>query len=71
MKQCTCYVRLFDQQVRFTLRWGAHALDCPSYRESGDPVDRAEDEEIRMNAIMHDWEYGEPLCPTNRSVGHA
>ncbi len=66
-ERCTCYVRLLHQRIRFTLRWGAHALDCPSYRESGDPVDRARDEEMRRH-----WEYGSgPLCPTNRSVGHA
>jgi hypothetical protein len=60
-RRCTCYIRLFHQQARSEIRWGAHALDCPSYRESGDPVDRAKDEKLRESyeysddGFDHNW----------------
>jgi len=44
---CNCYVAALPDIDRFTLRYGAHGLDCPVYRESGDPVDRLKDEETR------------------------
>lgn len=44
---CRCYVRSLPEQYQFELRWGAHALDCPAYRPSADPVDNAKDAEVR------------------------
>ena len=44
---CACYVRDLPSLHRFQLRWGAHALDCPTYKPSLDPVDNAEDAEVR------------------------
>jgi hypothetical protein len=46
-KPCTCYVSKLDEETRFGLRYGAHNQRCPSYAESLDPVDYAEDEEYR------------------------
>ena len=40
---CNCYVSNLDLEVQFSLRYGAHALSCPVYRASSDPVDNAED----------------------------
>lgn len=48
--RCRCYARFLTPDVQFYLRYGSHALDCPLYRPSGDPVDRAADEEFRAAA---------------------
>jgi hypothetical protein len=45
--ECRCYAAALDQLTRFGLRRGAHALDCPIYRPSLDPVDAANDQETR------------------------
>ena len=47
LEQCTCWVRSASREVQYTVRWGAHNLECPLYRESMDPVDKANDEELR------------------------
>jgi hypothetical protein len=44
---CTCYVAELDAETQFGLRWGAHALECPRYRRSLDPVDDANDQDYR------------------------
>ena len=44
---CACYVKALEPVVRFGLHYGAHALDCPTYRVSRDPVDAAKDIEDR------------------------
>lgn len=44
---CRCYVQLLPRHHQFQLRWGAHALDCPAYRPSLDPVDDEKDTEVR------------------------
>lgn len=49
---CNCYVRYLPEVVRFGLHYGAHNPTCPKYRVSGDPVDRAKDEEFRAVAEM-------------------
>ena len=49
MTKCRCYVLTLDALTRFGLRRGAHALDCPEYRESPDPVDTAQDQETRTH----------------------
>ena len=45
---CNCYVMYLGPEAQFCLRFGAHALSCPVYRESGDPVDKRADELIRI-----------------------
>ena len=44
---CNCYVKGLPEYDRFVIRYGAHSLDCPVYRESGDILDRQRDIEIR------------------------
>lgn len=44
---CQCYVSTLSAHQQFVLRYGAHALTCPTYRESRDPVDRINDKIIR------------------------
>lgn len=45
--RCRCYVRDLPPEESFAIRDGAHAVDCPVYRPSGDPVDRVKDAHIR------------------------
>ena len=45
--ECKCYVRFLDEVTRFGLHYGAHNPSCPQYRESLDPVDRANDDDYR------------------------
>ncbi len=49
---CACYVRRLRPEVRFGLHDGAHALDCPTYSPSLDPVDRANDDDFRAAAMI-------------------
>ena len=56
--ECRCYVRRLTEEARFSLRYGAHALTCPVYRPSLDPVDRRADEELRREADLA--ELGQP-----------
>lgn len=44
---CRCYVKKLPREFQFQLRWGAHALDCPIYRPSMDPVDNQQDIDAR------------------------
>lgn len=44
---CNCWVANESEEVRFGIHFGAHCSDCPQFRVSGDPVDRANDEELR------------------------
>ncbi len=44
---CTCYVQKLPEIDRFCIRFGAHSKACLVYRESLDPVDRANDSELR------------------------
>jgi len=46
-EDCGCYVQFMDNEVVFQVRWGAHGLDCPLYRQSRDPVDHVADLEFR------------------------
>ena len=48
---CRCYVYELDKLTQFGLRRGAHALECPVYRPSLDPVDAANDQETRTHYI--------------------
>lgn len=48
---CTCYVSRLSPQDRFCVRRGAHEGDCPQYRPSVDPVDAAEDLELRQRHL--------------------
>lgn len=43
MTNCNCYVSRLSDYRQFTIRYGAHALHCPVYRESRDPVDHIKD----------------------------
>ena len=51
MKACSCYVSGLNAKARYCLRYGAHDTDCPVYRVSLDPADRANDEEFRQRAL--------------------
>ena len=46
--RCNCWVSRATEFVRFVARRGGHSVSCPGYRESRDPVDRAEDTHNRM-----------------------
>ncbi len=45
--KCNCYVAHLSEYDRFVIRYGAHSLTCPKYRESGDVLDRQRDQEFR------------------------
>ena len=47
MLSCTCWVASEPIENAFYVRHGAHNPQCPLYRESLDPVDRANDDELR------------------------
>ncbi len=47
---CRCWVLHVALIEALALRWGAHAPACPVYRESADPVDRANDIDLRVLA---------------------
>ena len=44
---CQCYVKTLGAEAMLSLRYGAHSLSCPVYRESRDPVDRLNDDATR------------------------
>ena len=45
MTTCNCWIKRAPAEMRFSLRYGAHAPSCPTYRPSLDPVDRHHDVE--------------------------
>ena len=47
VRVCDCYVQRLDEETRFSLHLGAHSLKCPVYVKSLDPVDFANDEDMR------------------------
>ncbi len=49
--RCTCWVAHpgIREETRFQLRCGAHSKSCPIHRESGDPVDRGYDNDLRRH----------------------
>jgi hypothetical protein len=49
---CTCYVQHLTEEERFTLRYGAHEIECPVYRESLDPVDKLKDDDARIYFLL-------------------
>lgn len=49
--ECNCWVARQSDEVRFGIRYGAHDTACPTYRESLDPIDRLNDEELRQRVI--------------------
>ncbi len=46
---CNCYVKHYLPEIQFGIRYGQHATNCPIFRESLDPVDRANDAEYRAD----------------------
>jgi len=50
-ERCTCWVKDTSEVTQFQIRRGAHAPDCPEYRESLDPVDRAYDRDLRRHGM--------------------
>ena len=46
---CQCYVKTLGAEAMLSLRYGAHSLSCPVYRESRDPVDRLNDDATRTH----------------------
>ena len=52
--ECNCWVATKSEEERFGIRYGAHALKCPAFRQSLDPVDAANDRELRE----HNWQCG-------------
>jgi hypothetical protein len=44
---CNCYVANLDEETRFVLHHGSHALACPQYSRSLDPVDDQNDRDFR------------------------
>ena len=47
-KKCNCWVRKQAAEQAFGIRRGAHNGNCPEYARSQDPVDRANDLELRL-----------------------
>ncbi len=50
---CRCWVSKQPELNRYGIRYGAHSLACPAYRESLDPVDRASDRELCEARELH------------------
>lgn len=48
-KVCECYVRSLPTLTQMELRYGAHELACPVYRDSLDPIDRRNDANARAS----------------------
>jgi hypothetical protein len=67
---CDCYVRTLKPEHAFGVRRGAHELSCLEYRESQDPVDRAQDGDLRAShlegslkpALYRTCPFREPNC---------
>jgi hypothetical protein len=45
---CNCWVRDRPAEERFSIRYGAHDVRCPMWAPSQDPVDAANDAELRL-----------------------
>ncbi len=45
---CNCWVRDRPPEERFSIRYGAHDVRCPMWAPSLDPVDAANDAELRL-----------------------
>jgi hypothetical protein len=45
---CNCWVRDRPAEERFSIRYGAHDVRCPVWAPSLDPVDAANDAELRL-----------------------
>ena len=45
--ECNCWVADQSEEDRFSIRYGAHSLGCPTYRRSLDPVDAEHDGDLR------------------------
>ncbi len=45
---CNCWVRDRPAEERFSIRYGAHDVRCPAWAPSLDPVDAANDAELRL-----------------------
>lgn len=52
---CTCWVDRASDELRYQIRYGAHAKTCPTYRESGDAVDRQYDNLARLEGQIADF----------------
>ncbi len=48
MYVCNCCVRDRPAEERFSIRYGAHDVRCPAWAPSYDPVDAANDAELRL-----------------------
>ena len=51
--ECNCWVATKSEEERFGIRYGAHALECPAFQQSLDPVDAANDQELRERNELH------------------
>jgi hypothetical protein len=67
---CNCWVATMPEEDRFSIRYGAHNPACPQYRESGDPVDRVNDEELRARFDIHNRcdGGGQTPCPNTPRI---
>jgi hypothetical protein len=66
MDHCNCYVNTLSEHDQFVLRWGAHALSCPIYRKSKDPIDQMKDKVIRAHYEQMEEENGDSRGPAQR-----
>ena len=48
LSYCNCWVRKLSKERVFGIRFGAHNPICPAYQRSRDPVDDANDVELRQ-----------------------
>jgi hypothetical protein len=51
--KCNCPVAHLPECTRWSLHYGAHALDCPVYSPSLDPVDAMHDARLRRLFAAH------------------
>ena len=48
LSYCNCWVRKLSEEKAFGVRFGAHNPICPAYQRSRDPIDDANDVELRQ-----------------------
>ena len=67
---CTCPARRLPAEVQFGMRFGAHALTCPAYRRSRDPLDADHDAQTRhgLDAIQPDHTPAQALEAVRRAL---
>lgn len=73
LSACRCWVLGLTLREALAVRWGAHGPACPVFAPSADPVDRANDYDLRARLDRGDQEWRETPAEVrlNRALGEA